>query len=57
MLRDRKGKRKKLPKNLADAKKPPHPFGKPSSLPNQSPKVLADQRDEKSTSSREETRQ
>jgi hypothetical protein len=57
MLRDHKGKRKKLPKNLADVKKLPHPFGKPSSLPNESHKLLEAQRDQKRTSSGEETRQ
>jgi hypothetical protein len=57
MIRDNRGKRKKLPKNLVDAKKPPHPFGKPSRLPNESHKLMENQRDQKRISSGEETRQ
>jgi hypothetical protein len=57
MIRDNRGKRKKLPKNPVDAKKPPHPFGKPSRLPNESHKLMENQRDQKRISSGEETRQ
>ena len=64
MIRDSKGKRRKLPKNPADARKPPHAFGKPSSsdarlvsrLQNESLKVLGDAGDVKRTSNAEQRR-
>ena len=64
MIRDNKGRRRKLPKNLADEKKPPHAFGKPSRpdallasrLQNESLKVLGDQLDSKRTPGGEERR-
>ena len=57
MIRDNKGRRRKLLKNLVDAKKPPHAFGKPSRsdallvsrLQNESRKVLGDPLDAKRT--------
>ena len=64
MIRDSKGKRRKLPKNAADARKLPHAFGKPSRadallisrLQNESLKVLGDPPDAKRTSGGEKRR-
>ena len=64
MIRDNKGKRKKLPKKLVDAKKLPHAFGKPSRsdalstsrLQNESLKVHGDPLDARRTPGGEERR-
>jgi hypothetical protein len=64
MIRDNKGKRRKLPKNPVDVKKPPHAFGKPSrpdglmvsKLQNESLQMLGDPLDAKRTPSGGERR-
>jgi hypothetical protein len=64
MIRDNKGKRRKLPKSLVDVKKPPHAFGKPSNpderfaskLQNESAKILRDPTYGKRTSGEEDRR-
>ena len=62
MIRDSRGRRKKLPKNLVETKKAPHAFGKPSRpdaplvsrLQNESLKAHGDPLEVKKTSSGEE---
>jgi hypothetical protein len=64
MIRDSKGKRRKPPKNLVEAKKPPHAFGKParqdallvSRLRNESLNAHGDPLEAKRTPSGEERR-